>query len=217
MNEQKRTGYLPKSAHPVPSRSAIPFVLSRHMPKLLDLCSIGLGHHVTNYQGDTTLHGTMEWRIFEGRWESEEFTLRGTGLAQAPAHPRPFRLWIAQRPTLQPETDVPSGGSTGAVRARLQQRVAVCQRRLLDHVLSRVLSKRWLHFLPRGLRTGYGNHPASRQGQRLCAHPGIHRYRERRAVGLEEGARVSAPLLRSAEYSNEKEAWPTTSGPLPNP
>ena len=75
MNEQKRTGYLPKSAHPFPSRSAIPFVLSRHMPKLLDLCSIGFGHHVTNYQGDTTLHGTVEWRIFEGRWESVSFQI----------------------------------------------------------------------------------------------------------------------------------------------
>ena len=46
------------------------FMLSRHMPSILTYCSIGFGHHVTHYQGDTTLHGTMEWRIFEGRWES---------------------------------------------------------------------------------------------------------------------------------------------------
>ena len=64
-----------------------------------------------------------------------------------------------------------------------------------------------------GLPAQGGHNPVGGPRQHLYAHPRIHRHRERRSVGLEQGARVSAPLLRSAEYSNEKEAWPTTSGP----
>ena len=194
MNEQKRTGYLPKSAHRIPLRSAIPFVLSRHMPKLLDLCSIGLGHHVTDYQGDTTLHGTVEWRILESRWESEEFTLRGTGLGRIGLSINVFN---------------PNGpSSTGAVELDSSS------------VLPSASDACCLTTYYSGCAVIVG-YTVSLVG----CEPGtvIIRLQDsdndyaliREYIVL--GARVSAPLLRSAEYSNEKEAWPTTSGPLPNP
>ena len=78
------TNYGYHGDHRYPARSSIYggwvpkitlFILSRHMPKLLDLCAIGFAHHVTDYQGDTTLHGTMRWRVFDNPWDSESLQI----------------------------------------------------------------------------------------------------------------------------------------------